>query len=425
MSVDILPYLSNNIISLKGQTNKTKCIALTNIRKNDILFTYTKSSIITSEGCKYPDKYNLIKNITKLTKDEFTQNKLLLSFCIFNVFQNPNNTDIPERLKLNILQLPIENVKFSEKLFNFSDLNEFKLTGKYDPTESEFIDNLINMIFNINDKEDDNFIFFYKIYYYVNYNSFNFNNQSIILPFINVCNIIPFYLNKPNLNYINTTYLDTDGNYFYLKTKKNFYQNEQFVFSYDNILLDNDKLMLKQGIFLHDNIYDFYIIDKKLSFKNKKELNELLKELTNNKINKKIFKYMLDNDEKDLLLKFKLLPEKINEDIFNFGVVYFNWRNKNNDKNIINKQAFGLILRMCYDKLIEITSKFEKSLGEYLYVIQEDKNISDVNRYLKNFTVEKLHLIQKNIKFAYKELVGLTYSQITNKKQFYIKLASK
>ena len=80
---------------------------------------------------------------------------------------------------------------------------------------------------------------------------------------------------------------------------------------------------------------------------------------------------------------------KINEDLYNFGIIYFNWwkthsRDKDRDNSFrhIAKQSMTLILRMCYDELQEI-----KGLEDFC------KNVKELplpNRYHMFHQCDKL-----------------------------------
>ena len=78
MSLKNLASFSENILPIKGKTNKTKCIANEDIRVNDVLFEFPKKDIITNENCPLPNKEKLTKEINLLTNDTITRNKLKL-----------------------------------------------------------------------------------------------------------------------------------------------------------------------------------------------------------------------------------------------------------------------------------------------------------------------------------------------------------
>ena len=429
MSLKNLASFSENILPIKGKTNKTKCIANEDIRVNDVLFEFPKKDIITNENCPLPNKEKLTKEINLLTNDTITRNKLKLSFCMFDVYENPNTKNVPDNLKKNILNLPLNNLKYSEKMFDFPDLNEFLRTGRYYIEESDLIDFLMMNVYDLEDRTNKTFILFSKIYYYISYNSFNISDEVIILPFINICNIVPNYLNKENKkNYTNSTYIEFESNKYYLKAARSFRQNEQYLFSY-NVPLDNDLLMAKQGLFIHDNVFDYYLVDKKYVFDSEKVTDDLLEAFKKRNINPEIYKYVKDSDGKDLWLQFKLLPEKIGSQVYSFGIVYFSWwkthmKNKinTNEFKLFSRQTLMLVMRMCYDELMEIMKvKLEgESYDQYLLTTQENKTLTDVNRYLRNFNTEKLHLLMKNINNAYKDLVITNYNEIQKRKDSYV-----
>ena len=274
-SIKAIDKYSKRISSVKGKTNKTKCYAKTDIKINDTLFKYDKNEILSSETCFHPKKNEIFENITEYTNDTYEQNKMILAFCIYYTILEQNNSKIPENQKFNIFTLPIEEVKHSELLFDFPDLNEFLIAGSaYTIFESDRIQNIIDRNLNIRDRYNKNFKLYSKIYYYITTHSFNVTGKAIILPFMDICNIVPYYLTKPDLNYTNSSIVEEEGNKIIVKSNRNFKQSEQYLFSY-NISLDNDLLLLKQGIFIHDNLYDKYILNKKFSYEHNYETEEL------------------------------------------------------------------------------------------------------------------------------------------------------
>ena len=421
----ILEKYSKRITGVQGKTNKTKCYAKTDIKVNDTIFKYDKKEILSSETCFHPQKEEIFKNATSYTNDTYEQNKMLLAFCIYYELKEPNNTNIPEKEKFHIHTLPIEQVNNSELLFDFPDLNEFLIAGtSYTIFETEMIEKIIDRNLNIKDRFNENFKLYTKIYYYITTHSFNVNGNAIILPFMDICNIVPYYLTKPNLNYTNSSIVEEEGNKIIVKSKRNFQQSEQYLFSY-NISLDNDLLMLKQGIFVHDNIYDKYIIQKKFSFEHNYETDELFHALKKHNLHPSIFQYRRENLGHDGWYRFELEAEKTSDFIYRFGIIYFFWwktivRDNYSKYRQIAKKALTLILRMCYDELQEIKSRMEVDFEEYLLKTQEDKNISELNKKLRKFTMEKVHLLHKNINYAYNDLVVLNYNEIKQRKEFYV-----
>ena len=424
-SIKAIDKYSKRIAAVQGKTNKTKCYAKTDIKINDTLFKFDKQEILSSQTCFHPQKMEIFHNITSYTDDIYDQNKILLSFCIYFALLDPNNTKIPEHQKFNIFTLPIEKVKHSELLFDYPDLNEFLLAGTmYLVDDSEKIEKVIDRVLNIKDRNNTNFQLYAKIYYYITTHSFNVSNQAVILPFIDICNIIPYYLTKPDLNYTNSSIVEEEGNKIIVKSTRNFKQSEQYLFSY-NISLDNDLLMLKQGIFVHDNIYDKYTLNKKFSYEHNYETDELNHNLKTNNIDPDLFEFKRLNSGHDAWFKFELKANRTNYYIYRFGIIYFNWwrtlsRDKNSQFRHISKQALTLILRMCYDELKEIKSRMEVGFDEYLLKTQEDKNLTELNRKLRNFTMEKVHLLHKNVHYLYNELIVLNYNDIKRKKDIYV-----
>ena len=424
-SIKAIEKYSKRISSVKGKTNKTKCYAKTDIKINDTLFKYDKNEIISSETCFHPKKIEIFENITEYTNDTYEQNKMLLAFCLYYVILEQNNSKIPENQKFNILSLPIEEVRHSELLFDFPDLNEFLIAGTaFTIFESERIQNILDRSLNIKDRYNENFKLYSKIYYYITTHSFNVTGKAIILPFMDICNIVPYYLIKSDLNYTNSSFIEEEGNKILVKSNRIFKQSEQYLFSY-NISLDNDLLMLKQGIFVHDNSYDKYTINKKFSYENNYEVDELNHNLKENNFDPSFFEFKNLNSGHEAWFKFNLIANKTNYDLYRFGIIYFNWwethsHNKNKQFRHISKQSLTFILRMCYDELKNIKSRMEIGFDEYLLKTQEDDKLTELNRKLRDFNMEKIHLIHKNINFLYKDLTILNYNEIKRRKDMYV-----
>ena len=424
-SIKAIDKYSKRISGLKGKTNKTKCYAKTDIKVNDTLFKIDKNEILSSETCFHPQKKDIFKNISFYTNSTYEQNKMLLAFCFYYTFTEQNNSKIPENQKFNILSLPIEQVKHSELLFDFPDLNEFLIAGTaYTIFESDRIQYIIERNLNIKDRFNENFKLYTKIYYYITTHSFNVNGHAILLPFMDICNIVPYYLTKPDLNYTNSTIVEEEGNKIIVKSTRNFQQSEQYLFSY-NISLDNDLLMLKQGIFVHDNIYDKYAINKKFTYEHNYESDELYHTLKRHNLDPKLFEYKRLNLGHDVWFKFHLIANKTEDYLYRFGIIYyFWWRTHSHDNNSqfrhIAKQALTLILRMCYDELKEIRIKMEEDFDDYLLKTQEDKNLTELNKKLRHFNMEKIHLINKNINYLFNHLRLLNYNEIKQKKDLYV-----
>ena len=48
-----------------------------------------------------------------------------------------------------------------------------------------------------------------------------------------------------------------------------------------------------------------------------------------------------------------------------------------------------------------------------------DENLSELNKKLRNFTMEKVHVLNKNVNMILKDLVILNYNEILSKKETY------
>ena len=417
---------TKRISVVKGKTNRTKCFAKTDIKINDTLFKYDKKDILSSETCYYPNKIETLKNISSYTNDTYFRNKMLLAFCIYHVLSNKElDTKTSEEEKFKILSLPLEEVKHSELLFDFPDINEFLIAGTtFSVEESDIIEKILDRNLNILHRYEKEFKLYSNIYYYITSHSFNVNDQAVILPFMEVCDMVPHYLSKPDLNYSNSTYIEEEGNKILVKSTRNFQQSDQYLFAF-NVSLDNDALMLKHGIYVHDNIHDYYLVNKKFSF-NESYLNDMLfHTLKRRSLHPSLlFNYRSENLGHDSWYQFKIRGNKIDELLYRFAIMYFHWRTTlNNNQNVIYKtiakRALTFILRLCYDEIKEIKSRMECDFDDYLLRTQMDESLSDTNKKLRNFTMEKVHVINKNVNMILRDLVILNYNDILNKREVY------
>ena len=416
---------TKRISAVKGKTNKTKCFAKTDIKVNDTLFKYDKKEVLSSETCFYPDKIDTLNNISAYTNDTYEKNKMLLAFCIYHVLKDPEFAiQVPQEEKMNILRLPIEEVEHSELLFDFPDLNEFLIAGTtFMVEEEDRIESIIKRNLEKFTRYDKDFKLYTNIYYYITSHSFNVNGEAVILPFMEVCDMVPNYLAKPDANYSNSTFVEEEGNKIVVKSTRNFKQSEQYLFAF-NVSLDNDGIMLKHGIFVHDNIHDFYLINKKFTFDVNYYNDMLYHTLRKRNLHPSLFNYHSENLGIDGWYKFKLRGDKIDDYLYRFGIIFFHWwAMQNNDKNIvyrtIAKRALTLIMRLCYDEMKNIKDRMECDIDDYLLRTQMDDTLTILNKKLRNFTMEKVHLLHKNVNMLLKDLVVLNYYEITGKKETY------
>jgi len=420
---DFLDQYTENIVGVKSKTNKTKCYANKNVKINDIIFEYEKKEIISSEICFHPKKNELIKNISLVSKDTYEQNKLLLTFCLYYVIQDPDSVkELDRKEKFYIMSLPIFDIKKNEVFLNKSNLDELLIKEYFNSTsEQSTLNQIIKNNFEIENKATSVYILFSKIYYYIKTHSFKINNHAVILPFIDICDVVPYYLSKKKVYDLSDSYTveEYDGKIF-VKSKINIQQSDQFVFSY-NLPLDNDYLFLKRGIIIHNNLYDKYITYKKITFRDRSYAEDLLNNLKKFNLSHKSFEISKDNNGKDLKFKFVLLADKINELLYNFSQVYFNWwrKNSNNTSNLygnIEKQVWTFIVRICYDEIKSIKNKIKIDFDEDKLKTQENETISEVTK----FNLEKMNVLFKNINYTYKYLILSNFNEIKSQKSKYI-----
>ena len=420
-----LQNYTKRITVVKGKTNRTKCFAKTDIKVNDTLFKYDKKDVLSSETCFYPDKMEALTNISAYTNDTYERNKMLLAFCIYHVLKDPEFViQISEQEKFKILSLPINEVENSELLFDFPDLNEFLLAGRtFLVEEPDRIEYIIGKNLEIFSRYDKYFKLYAKIYYYITSHSFNVNGEAVILPFMELCDMVPYYLTKPDANYSNSTFVEEEGNKILVKSTRNFVQSEQYLFAF-NVSLDNDGLMLKHGIFVHDNIHDFYLINKKFTYENNYFSDMIYHTLKKRNLHPSVFNFQRENLGFDAWYQFKLRGDKLDDYLYRFGIIYYHWWATENkvrtEYRTIAKRSLGLILRLCYDEIKSIKSKMECDFDDYLLRTQTDYTLSALNLKLRNFTMEKVHLINKTVNKLLKDLVILNYNEIRDKRDKYV-----
>ena len=263
LTTQFISQYTKNIAVLKGKDNNiTKCFAKQNIYKNDIIFEYGEHEVISCQNIDIQNKENMSLIINKFVNDTYIGDKLLLSCLIYYIIKNPYNIPyVNRRLRLFILNLPIEELNPIEFLNDKNYIEKYLLNKDSllinVESEKELINKIINEIFdiNINNQTDENYILFAKIYYFIKIHCFNINGKAVILPFMDTCDIVPYYLKKEKLKY-DSIYIEQENNNIVVKSKNDILQSDQFVFSF-KIPLTNDYLLLKEG----KSVYNFlYII---------------------------------------------------------------------------------------------------------------------------------------------------------------------
>ena len=419
---DFLDQYTENIVGVKSKTNKTKCYANKDVKVNDIIFEYEKKEIISSETCFHPEKNDLIKNISLVSKDIYEQNQFLLAFCLYYVFQDPDSVEeLGRKEKFYIMALPVFDIQKNEVFLNESNLDELLIQDYYDSTnEQNILNQIIKNNFEIENIASSVYILFSKTYYYIKTHSFNINNHAVILPFMDICDVVPYYLSKPKIYDLSDSYsVEEHENKIVVKSKVNIQQSDPFLFSY-NLPLDNDYLFLKRGIIIHNNLYDKYITYKKITFKDSSHAEDLLNNLKQFNMSENSLEISKDNNGKDLKFKFVLLADKISDILYKFGKAYFNWwrKSSNNKYNLfgnIDKQIWTFIVRICYDEIKSIKNKIKINIDEDLKT-QENETISEATK----FNLEKMNVLSKNIDYTYKYLVLSNFNEIKNQKIKYI-----
>lgn len=420
LSTQFLGQYSQNIVVFTGKKNNTKCFASQDIKINDTIFEYEMLETISSTNIILPEEEKITSIIKKYANDKFLQNKFILSFFIYHVITNPYNIpEVDRKLRLYILNLPIEEINPIEFLVDKNNIEKYLLKKEWlenkNNEEIEIINKIINesMDIDINNKTDEDYILFGKIYYFVKAYAINVNEKAIILPFMDSCDIIPYYLHRYNMKNNDNIFIEIINNKIIVKSKLNISQSDQFIYSYGHPLT-NDYLLLNQGKIIFNNINDKYIINKNFAFENNNQFASLMT-LTNMKKEDilKIKAYRFKN-KRFANFTFELLPNKIDDLIYNIGEIYYN-------KSAI--KFFIMILRMCYDELKDIFKTIKekyKSYEDYLLKIQNEKEISEINDTIMKMNLAKINILDKNVNLAFRKIVELKMKEIYDIKSNYI-----
>ena len=247
-------------------------------------------------------------------------------------------------------------------------------------------------------------------------NSFNVNENAVILPFFDSCDIVPYYLHKENLN-TDSIYVIEEENKILVKSELDIAQSEQFIFSfYEN--LANDYLLLKKGKVVFNNLNDIYTINKTFSFENYSQFGRILlkMKLKPNYLRQLKFKKQENNNIK-AHFNFQLYNNKIDEFTDNFSNAYFN-------NDLVKKFIF--IMRICFDEMNEILKIIKKrfkskSFEKYLLKVQKKKEISENKNAIMNFNLAKIGILRKNVDLSFEKLVNLYLNEINAFKINYTK----
>jgi len=324
---------------------------------------------------------------------------------------------INNKLRLFILNLPFEEINPIELLVDKNEIGEYLINDEWldyqNNIEIELLDNIIKncLDIDINNKTNEEYILFGKIYYYVKSNSINIDGNAVIFPFMDSCNIVPYYLYKDNLNYDSIS-IEKDKNKIIIKSKIDILLSEQFIYSFD-YPLTNDYLLLKQGKVVFNNINDNYKIKKNLTFEDHIIFLKILKKTKRGDISNALYNRLLK--KRFAVVTFELNPNKINDYIYIFTDIYYN--------NII--KSFIMIIRMCYDEVKEISRilryKYKsRSFENYLLKIQKIEENSDIKSEIMKFNLAKINVLEKNVNLAFEKIVKYNINEIANLKINYI-----
>jgi hypothetical protein len=426
-SINNLPKHGNKI-TITTSNNIPKCIAKTNIKENETIFIFKKDEILSSETCYYPNKEQLIKNISSIFQEEILfREQFILSSCLLYIIDNYYNKEKLLNINNNIIELvkklPIKNYEKAQFSLTDEEMNEYLITARNYYYEQDYNATLIGeKIFIDYNTNNTKKLLFGSLYYYIEQRSFFINNKIILIPYYDICNIFPYYLTKENNNYINLTNIIVNDDKYILNIKRSFKQNEHFLFGY-NHTYDNEEMLSKNGIFFRDNIYDTHKIIKKYYYELNYKSDGILHYLRKRNLDPRLLNYAQEENGHELFVEFNITSESINPIIFKYALIYYTWdKMEKNQQNIsyrhIGKQTFLFILQLIYDELKEIEDKSEVNFFDYLLATQKEKNKR--MKIIKEFNLETCNLLFKNINYLYPDLINISWKDIEQFKDRYI-----
>ena len=331
-SINNLPKHGNKITIIKSN-NIPKCIAKTNIKENETIFIFKKDEILSSETCYYPNKEQLIKNISSIFQEEILfREQFILSSCLLYIIDNYYNKEKLLNINNNIIELvkklPIKNYEKAQFSLTDEEMNEYLITARNYYYEQDYNATLIGeKIFIDYNTNNTKKLLFGSLYYYIEQRSFFINNKIILIPYYDICNIFPYYLTKENNNYINITNLIEKDDKYILNIKKNFNQNEHFLFGF-NHTYDNEEMLSKNGIFFKNNKYDFHRIMKIFKYQTRKQSDDVIEYLIKHNLDPNLLFYSQEEDNgHEIFYEFDLLSQKLSPLVFKFGLLYYTWLN--------------------------------------------------------------------------------------------------
>ena len=177
-------------------------------------------------------------------------------------------------------------------------------------------------------------------------------------------------------------------------------------------------------MYIKNNNYDKHRIMKKYEYENSYMSDKVLKYLRSHHLNPKDFAYSQEKNGHQLLFKFDILKEKISDLNFRFGLFYYSWfKMENNNKNVTfnqtSKLASFFLIKLIYDDCLEIESKMGTHYIDYLFNTQFED--SKKRKKFKEFNLETLNLLHKNIDYLSPHLITVLWKDIMSFKSNYLK----
>ena len=463
-------------IDVKLENKRIKCIVKQNIPKSHTkIFSFNKNFVLSSEGY-FPLKKNITDYLKyKLTLNTNYVNNIALSLRILfeikgNLTYSLKNIKInhkeeievfknylKERLEKPFIVQYIHNLPLSSYLNLMSWTNEniedYKLSGVLSPTqkfirtlyetfvEKYLLDKTINHWLNNENKN-----LFYSIYQYVNIYSKNLNENSVLIPYLDICK------NSNGMSQLDFKFSKIKEAYE-IYTNSSYDIGSEFRYRY-NEDLSNDNFLLYYGFVIkknteHNFLFKFDVVDVRFNF---------YQYLVKNKFDMNFVHIISDNT---ISVTFPLNYLSLNENLFKFLLLFndyetstssvFKNKNKKERENLKLLKIYSLYFNTIYKNILSITDNMKTNFNQtdkfisYLMEIKNstneikkmDEEISKLdngtiishfeNLYYYNhlheelnkknihiFNIENLIILFNHLNYLYNDLILYQWKEIIN-----------
>ena len=422
ISLNSLRNHTNNILILKGKTNKTKCVALNPIYENETLFSFKENEIISSESSDFPEKDEIYRFLSEITSDQIIKNKIIV--VLYILYEMNNSTNINSKKYFS--NLPIDSYKHSFINWNEKDIDDYTLTGKIRDLpfeEGKLLRQIYHYLsgnFTLYLKTEKIFI---SLYYYVSLHSFVEKDENIVIvfPYIDLCNVYPNFLSNLNkeINPSNNTFkLVKEEDVYLLKSTQNFIPNQHFYFFYNDTDLSNNNILVKRGLVPKSNIYSILEIKFNISFTSQAEVEDFIKFLEKRKMNQSNLNYKNDKIKNNLSFIWEMKDPSINNNFFQLMLYHQEWYDKSHKiKSYFSKRFQKTVIRMqeFLFKQSQLIILKMKGIENYFKEIKinNDKK-SEINNLIHLFNLENVKYLQRLQNSYYASSVGSLWRDINN-----------